>query len=194
MLKPRDPQDYADKKFLENELEKLKEMVQSYNNQKQWHKNDYLRLFSSPLGVNHLLVGISAHFDISQCMKGRWGKIRKGFALMPIIIEAQQGTWPRYLNTKKSEETIHTFESLIISDSCCHWKDLLFPISQNGNNLVAKAIEEALEYFCLRETQIKILSLAKKSGFRWIGFDAQFIDDNPEGYEIGFKLYDFIGF
>lgn len=192
LLKPCHPQNYDDKDFLKNEMEKLRGMVKEYNGQKDWHQDDWLRLFSSPLGINHLLVGLSVHFDISQFMKGGWGKVRRGFPFMPVIAEAQQGTWPRYLNTGKSKETIATFTNVFIDNPCYHWKDIL--VVNNGNELVVKALTEALEYLCSHESQVKILSLAKNCGLRWIGFDAQYIADNSEGYETGFRLYDFNGF
>jgi hypothetical protein len=30
--------------------------------------------------------------------------------------------------------------------------------------------------------------------YKWIGFDAQYIDNNDAGHQIGFAIYDFCGF
>lgn len=193
LIKPCDPKEYFDKKILENRLNELKIDCEKYNGEKDWNENDYLRLFSSPLGINHLFVGISVHFDISKFMKGRWGKIRNGFPLMPVIIEAQQGTWPRYFNTEKSEETVKTFSSFFFDNAHSHWKDEIFG-NMKGNFLTVEALSQSLEYVCSIESQIKILNLANRMKYNWIGFDAQYIAKNDLGHQIGFMIYDFVGF
>lgn len=192
LIRPRNPKEYSDRKFLAEELRRLKEECEKYNGRKDWHQNDYLCLFSSPLNINHLFVGVSVHFDISQFMKGGWGKVRRGFSLMPIVIEAQQGTWPRYFNTGKSEETRNSFVNLKLDDPHAQWKDCIASI--NGNNLVAETVRETLGYVCSKESQIKIISIAKAMNFRWIGFDAQYIAENDSGHQAGFAIYDFDGF
>lgn len=111
---------------------------------------------------------------------------------MPIVIEAQQGTWPRYFNTGKSEETRNSFVSLKLDDPRAHWKYYIAGV--NGNYLVAEAVREILEYVCSKESQIKIISVAKAMNFRWIGFDAQYIAENDSGHQTGFAVYDFDGF
>lgn len=171
----------------------LKQGCEKYNGNKEWHKNDYFRLFSSPLGINHLFVGISMHFDLSLYMKGDWGEIRRGFPLMPILIEAQQGTWPRYLNTSKSEQTIKSFASLYFNNPHKHWRNEITSRT-NGDFLIAEALEEALSYVCSLESQRKIVSLARQLNYKWIGFDAQFIDKNKQGHQVGFTVYDYVGF
>lgn len=193
LIKPCDPKRYEDKEILRRELENLRSACEKYNGNKGWDENDYIRLFSSPLGINHLFVGISVHFDVSQYMKKGWGKVRTGFSLMPVLIEAQQGTWPRYFNAAESEQTIENFLSLFFCDPHRHWKDEIV-CKTNGNFLVAKAVSEALSYVCSIESQIKIFNLANIMNYKWIGFDSQYIDDNDRGHQIGFAIYDFCGF
>lgn len=49
LVKPRNPEEYSDRKFLAEELRGLKKECEKYNGQKNWHQNDYLCLFSSLL-------------------------------------------------------------------------------------------------------------------------------------------------
>ncbi|HDH03907.1 MAG TPA: hypothetical protein ENH22_00070 [Candidatus Campbellbacteria bacterium] len=191
LIKPCNPEKYKDKKYLEKKLIELERDCEKYNGNKKWCENDYLRLFSSPLGINHLFVGVSVHFDLSLYMKGEWGEIRRGFPLMPIVIEAQQGTWPRYFNAAKSERK--NFVNLYLDSPHRHWKDEII-VYTNGNFLVAEALREALSYVCSLESQRKIVSLARQLNFKWIGFDAQFITKNRQGHQIGFMVYDYMGF
>lgn len=191
LLPLRKPQEYQDVKFLKEELKKLEGEVEKYSGQVGWDDNDYLRFFSSPLGINHLFVGVSVHFDISQFMKGRWGEVRKSFPLMPVLLEAQQGTWPRYLNTEKSSETIDTFISIFMNTPHKHWKT--GEITKIKNPLVFKAVFEALIYLSDKDAQLKIFKLAREMNFDWIGFDAQYIAENGDGHEMGFRIYDFNG-
>ncbi len=193
LVKPCDPKRYLDKKYLEEKLIELKQDCENYNGSKEWQENDYIRLFSSPLGINHLFVGVSVHFDLSSYMKEGWGEIRRGFPLMPVLIEAQQGTWPRYFNTAKSEQTIKSFANLYLNHPHKHWKDEIITHT-NGNLLVVNALRETLSYVCSLESQRKIVSFANQLGLRWIGFDAQFIGENSLGHQIGFAIYDYTGF
>lgn len=190
-IKPCDPEKYLDRQLLEQDLKNLKMECRKYNGNKDWDRNDYLRLFSSPLGIDYLFVGVSVHFDFSKFMKDGWGRIRRGFPVMPIVIESQQGTWPRYFNSNRSENTRYTFTNLNLKNPFVPWKNIL---SFNGDCLTVKCLRETLEYICSIETQVKIARLASAINYKWIGFDAQYIDKNDLGFQEGFAIYDFVGF
>ncbi len=191
LIKPCNPKQYLNRNFLEKEIDKLKAEYTEYNGNKEWDENDYLRLFSSPLNINHLFVGVSVHFDVSNFMKEGWGRVRSGFPVMPIVIEVQQGTWPRYFNISKSDRTRETFFNFNLNNPFFHWKH---GISLNDNALIIKSLSETLEYICSFEQQIKIIRIARIMNFKWIGFDAQYIDRNDLGFQEGFAIYDFVGF